>query len=957
MLTSLQPGDTLDRYVISALLGEGGMGTVYRARDTRLQRRVALKVLRRAATMDSHEWETAVARMLREARASAALNHPNVVAIYDVGDNGGAPFIAMELIEGTSLRKLITSDTPMSSRLRWLIDVARALCVAHRMGLVHRDIKPENVMLRDDGLIKVVDFGIARWSGLHEEGVTGELESAKVTDTGQIIGTPAYMAPEQVRGDALDGRADQFSWGVLAYEVLSGKLPFGRGRDAFGVIAAILTEQAPPLPGVPEVVEATVHRALSKSPDHRFPSMDAIVEALEPLITADFMLSPATKTPRSLSAPTSLGYPRGFTSDPPPPLPSNPPSARDDLRPAVLTPRSLYKPLSSIPPAHPASGAVLPAEPPRRARWPLLAGAIALLAGAGLLAVVRQSAGLSGSPASAASPSPTTALSPTTAPSVTPITDTELPKTSSPEALQAYREGLQALRDAAWGTANERFERAVALDPSCAAAHLRLAMTSRYLVNHESREIFRRAMTLRSSLGERDLLLLGAYEPLLLRDPPDTEEAVRRLRAAWQKHPGDVEFAYLIESVRVLPPPEEVFELTDRILALDPEYACAFHLKAAALRNLGKLEESLQTIEQCLSVSPSASDCLDEKGAIHMMGGQCEHFEEDTRLHLLTDPSTPSNYQDRAAALYALGRPRAAIQATLEQGWNNDTESRRPAVRHYDEGRLAVAEGRLEDAERSLREAIRAAAPDVNEMQHLRPTLVLVELEEEMGRVKEAAEVAGEFLTSRDAWRRAMTNSVWKDATMRLLSVRLRAGAVTREEYVAMRTAWLPQWTERLPGSSRFAAWLYGYAYPAETADEAKEALRALPDFSTSAPLVGIPLADALMGKVYLLADRPEEALPYLKRAVARCDALGNPIQHTLSAYRLGKAHEARGEKEAACSAYGIVLDRWSRAKASVTARAAGERAKALGCSPDARARAGKRGFRSSSLNDPPRGG
>jgi tetratricopeptide (TPR) repeat protein len=473
----------------------------------------------------------------------------------------------------------------------------------------------------------------------------------------------------------------------------------------------------------------------------------------------------------------------------------------------------------------------------------------------------------------------------------------------------------------------------VALDPAFAAAHLRLAITSRYLVDHASHEIFKRAVTLRSSLGERDLMILGAYEPLLLRDPPDTKEAVRRLRAAWEAHPGDIEIPYLIASLRTLPPPEEVFEITGRMLALEPQSASALHLKAAALRNLGELDESLKVADQCLAVSPSSSACLYEKGVSHMIAGRCDRYEEDTRLHLLTDPSSTSSYQDRAMSLHALKKPTAAIQATLEQGWSFETDARRMAVRLYDEGRLAVAEGRLEEGARALREAIRAAATDPTEMQHLRPTLVLVELEEEMGRLSEASDVAGEFLTSRDAWRRAMNQAVWKDSTMRLLSVRLRAGAISKEEHAERRAAWLLEWTDRLSGSSRFAAWLYGYAYPAETPDEAKEALRALPELSTSAPLLGVPLADALMGKVYLLAGRPEEALPYLKSAVARCDALGNPIQHTLAAHRLGRAHEAQGQKAEACSAYAIVLDRWSRSKASVTAKAAAERAKALGCS------------------------
>ncbi|HLM71099.1 MAG TPA: serine/threonine-protein kinase, partial [Polyangiaceae bacterium] len=274
------PGDKFDRYTIEELLGEGGMGVVYRALDAKLERKVALKVLR-SAKSDADTWGRAVARMLREARAAAALSHPNAVGIYDVGEHDGTPYLAMELIEGAPLRSRIGADIPLSTRLRWLADVARALSAAHRAGLVHRDIKPENILLRSDGVIKVLDFGIARSLRLSSEDPNGAPSRpiSTLTDQATLVGTPAYMAPEQIRGDAIDGRADQFSWGVLAYELLSGKLPFGAGRDAVGMLASVLTEREPPLINGPEAVAAVVHRALSKSPDDRFASMDDVLDA------------------------------------------------------------------------------------------------------------------------------------------------------------------------------------------------------------------------------------------------------------------------------------------------------------------------------------------------------------------------------------------------------------------------------------------------------------------------------------------------------------------------------------------------------------------------------------------------------------------------------------------------------------------------------------------------------
>jgi eukaryotic-like serine/threonine-protein kinase len=160
-------GHSIGRYVIESPLGEGGMGEVYRARDSKLERSVALKVLRIDTSGASEDWEHAVMRMQREAQAVAALSHPGIVAIYDIGEHEGSPFIAMELVGGQPLRDLIGKDTPVGTRLRILMDVARALGAAHEAGFVHRDIKPENILVRQDGVAKVLDFGIARRASHH----------------------------------------------------------------------------------------------------------------------------------------------------------------------------------------------------------------------------------------------------------------------------------------------------------------------------------------------------------------------------------------------------------------------------------------------------------------------------------------------------------------------------------------------------------------------------------------------------------------------------------------------------------------------------------------------------------------------------------------------------------------------------------------------------------------------
>lgn len=312
----LKAGDTFERYVIEAPIGQGGMGCVYRAHDARLGRRVALKVI-----SDGASGAEADERLVREARSAAALDHPNVVAIFDVGEREGSPYIVMELVSGHTLRSAIEDPTaPVVTRVSWLTDIARALAAAHRRGLVHRDIKPENVMVRDDGMIKVLDFGIARRA-------RGNVDPAAPTQTpanetpalptltieGVKLGTPVYMAPEQIRGQALDGRVDQFAWGVLAFELLTGRLPWRGANDVFAVVASILTDQvdgaALDAASVPPEVQGVVLRVLSKRPEDRFDSMDDVVRALEAAARGEAAPGPRFSPPERAPAPESPAAP------------------------------------------------------------------------------------------------------------------------------------------------------------------------------------------------------------------------------------------------------------------------------------------------------------------------------------------------------------------------------------------------------------------------------------------------------------------------------------------------------------------------------------------------------------------------------------------------------------------------------------------------------------------------
>ena len=275
-------GQTISHYRITAKLGEGGMGAVYRAEDTKLQREVALKFLPGDLAADPE----ARRRLVKEARAASRLNHPNIGTIYEVNDEGDLPFIAMELVKGESLKQMLQRG-PM--RAEQLLEVGRQIAEglneAHRGGVLHRDIKPANVMVDASGRVKILDFGIATLTG-RQRGM-GETEEGFVTRTATQAstgGTVPYMAPEQLRGEPADARSDIFSFGVLLYECLTGRLPF-RGQTPIDVLHAILHQPLTPLrqalPDIAPEWDELVNRCLEKSPERRLQSMKDVLGALQ----------------------------------------------------------------------------------------------------------------------------------------------------------------------------------------------------------------------------------------------------------------------------------------------------------------------------------------------------------------------------------------------------------------------------------------------------------------------------------------------------------------------------------------------------------------------------------------------------------------------------------------------------------------------------------------------------
>jgi len=305
-------GVQLGPYEIAAPIGAGGMGEVYRARDARLGRYVAIKILRQSVSLD----EDRLRRFEKEARSASALNHPNIVTIYEVGSVDGVSYIAMELVDGVPLRAKMQGPLAVRTVLQISSQIAAGLAAAHESGIVHRDLKPENVMITKDGLVKILDFGLAKLIFTGVEPVESHLPTQTATSPGLVMGTAAYMSPEQASGDALDFRSDQFSFGSMLYEMVTGRRAFDRPTGS-QTQASIIEHEPEPIavlnPQVPAPLRWIIERCLSKDRENRYAATKDLARELSTLRDHAHEMSgsesagkPASRTARPMRVPALI---------------------------------------------------------------------------------------------------------------------------------------------------------------------------------------------------------------------------------------------------------------------------------------------------------------------------------------------------------------------------------------------------------------------------------------------------------------------------------------------------------------------------------------------------------------------------------------------------------------------------------------------------------------------------
>ncbi len=889
-LSDLAEGAKVGPYVVEGLLGRGGMGAVYRAHDARLLRTVALKVISLMPSSDQPR-EDFGARLLREARAAAAINHPNVVSVFDVGEEEDVFFMAMELVRGRTLRELVTSGAPWAEKLRWLCDTARALAALHEAGIIHRDVKPENVIVREDGVVKLLDLGIARRA---VSSAVAPIDT--VTGGGAIPGTPVYMSPEQLRGTDLAATTDQFSWAVLAFELLTGERPWvARANELYPVLLGIVNDPAPDIgeraPELPAVVCAAIMRALEKDPLARFASLLDVAETIEPFAAPSAL-------PRNRDSGNS-----GKATPTVTPRPSMEPAAFAATTRAPATLSSPPKPKDDPPE---------PPRAPRASRRGLTITAGVIAAAAAIIALVPR----------------------TNQPQ--PVIATAHPLSSVVEADHDFTEAMQLFHDGATTKAEAKLEAALAADGTFALAHLEIALLTFGRDPRGAELHFQEAFQHRVNLDARGAALLEASEPYV-RPTPDLAEWETRLLRAVKLHPKDSEALYYLGIARMKQLKfDDARTAFGNALRVAPDFIPAMDGLGDAERSMGHPSEALDVYRSCLGKSPFAVSCLEDEQNIYATSGECARAKTDAEAWVEMDPTSVRARLALADTLQATGTQYEGVKQALLHTVDVAAPPQKPLTAASMDISLALIQGRFDDAERAAKAGEEALPPSANRLTRaswvVRRALIALEIGDDAA----AAELSKSFVARMDAYPKAPLDM---DPDIDFYEPMYRARSIDRAKFDAFRRAWIQKELDTLRGTEVATQtarmpwlWVKAWAQAAETEDEAKEALALVSSFGQMIPEEQSPTRlNFTIGRVLALAGRSDEAISRLLHMTRACTELTEPQAWIRAHYYLGMAYEAKHDVPKARDAYGLVVERWGNAKTSVTAKAARDRMMKLG--------------------------
>ncbi len=857
------------RYVIEGEIGRGGMGAVYAARDTRLGRRVALKMVASASQSPTQMR----LRLETEARAVASIEHPGIVTLYDVVEHVGEMVLVMELVAGVTLREMLKERAFSPEEVANIVyEVSDALDAAHAKDLVHRDVKPDNMMLRPDGRIALLDFGVAK---ITSDGV----DPLGLTDTGVgvIIGTPAYLAPEQARGGPIGPLADQFALGVTAYELLTRSLPWPTTTPML-TVAAIVSGDPKPLEGYDAAVGAVIARALAKNPADRFPNVRDFASALGAALGVTH-----PSRPRSLLPTTSNRTP-------------------------VLSPSSAPKVPSTMEIGKTllATETVRAPSPLRSSRRPFALAAVVVAIAAIWFGLHRHKKAV----APALPRDSTTALA---------LADVPASVTTSTQARAKFREAMRQLSFGRGSAPSTLLDAAIEADPEFASAYLQRAFVSFRLagsLDGASRRAYTAALEHKARLGARDVELLDAIGPSFV-DPPDWQESGKRLEAMLARRPGDAQAWEALGDLKFKASDLEASEAAfEREQAVDPNAYGSYFMRGHIRSSRGDLDGARKIFSECVDRIPATIDCRAAITSIHRLLGDCVAADRVAREIALLAPDQSLSYKLRAECAAALDAPDDAVTELLGQKRSHLPEARRAAEKSNDDYLLAMRHGDFTAAVAALDARERAADdPKLEDLGEW--TMQRVHVLWEMGERTKSGDVALAFLNRMTA--HVVPEQPGQDPTGSLLAFAYASKRMTDVEYVKRRDAWIAGWRARLGErnwrNDGIYVWLDAYASTTDpSAEQAREAFDALPTFGVYDARhvdASVRFLDPEVGALFLAVGKLDEANLLLGEAMRWCKLV--PYVHAF--YLYGETRARMGDTAGACAAFASVEQRWGHAK------------------------------------------